>query len=66
MKAGDIALELEQAKNAIGTLGGRLERVFTYTLPGEGATMSVPVIRKVKPTDKKYPRRHAQLAKKPL
>lgn len=66
MKAGDIAQELEQAKNAIGTLGGRLERVFTYTLPGEGATMSVPVIRKVKPTDKKYPRRQAQLAKKPL
>lgn len=66
MKAGDIEAELGEAKNAVGTLGGRLERVYSYTLPGEGAVMSVPVIRKVRRTDAKYPRRQAQIVKKPL
>lgn len=66
MKAGDIEAELGEAKNAVGTLDGRLERVYSYTLPGEGAVMSVPVIRKVRKTDAKYPRRQAQIVKKPL
>ena len=66
MKAGDIEAELGEAKNAVGTLGGRLERVYSYILPGEGAVMSVPVIRKVRKTDAKYPRRQAQIVKKPL
>ena len=66
MKAGYIGAELGEAKNAVGTLGGRLERVYSYTLPGEGAVMSVPVIRKVRKTDAKYPRRQAQIVKKPL
>ena len=66
MKAGDIEAELGEAKNAVGTLGGRLERVYSYTLPGEGAVMSVPVIRKVRKTDAKSPRRQAQSVKKPL
>ena len=66
MKAGDIEAELGEAKNAVGTLGGRLERVYSYTLPGEDAVMSVPVIRKVRKTDAKYPRRQAQIVKKPL
>ena len=66
MKAGDIEAELGEAKNAVGTLGGRLERVYSYTLPGEGAVMSVPVTRKVRRTDAKYPRRQAQIVKKPL
>ena len=66
MKAGDIEADLGEAKNAVGTLGGRLERVYSYTLPGEGAVMSVPVIRKVRKTDAKYPRRQAQIVKKPL
>ncbi len=66
MKAGDIEAELGEAKNAVGTLGGRLEQVYSYTLPGEGAVMSVPVIRKVRKTDAKYPRRQAQIVKKPL
>ena len=66
MKAGDIEAELGEAKNAVGTLGGRLERVYSYTLPGEGAVMSVPVIRQVRKTDAKYPRRQAQSVKKPL
>ena len=66
VQAGDIEAELGEAKNAVGTLGGRLERVYSYTLPGEGAVMSVPVIRKVRKTDAKYPRRQAQIVKKPL
>lgn len=65
MKAGDIGAELGEAKNAVGTLGGRLERVYSYTLPGEGAVMSVPVIRKVRRTDAKYPAGRPRSSKNP-
>jgi 16S rRNA (guanine527-N7)-methyltransferase len=66
MKAGDIAEELREAKNAIGTLGGVIEEVRTYEVPGEGALRSVPVIRKARPTDSKYPRRTPRIMKNPL
>ena len=66
MKAGDIAEELREAKNAIGSLGGVVEGIKTYEVPGEGALRSVPVIRKVRPTDAKYPRRTPRILKNPL
>lgn len=66
MKAGEVTAELREAKNAIGTLGGVIEEVKTYEVPGEGALRSVPVIRKVRPTDAKYPRRTPRILKNPL
>ena len=66
MKGGAVEEELRAAANAIGTLGGRLERVFTYRLPGEDSPMTVPVIRKLRATGERYPRRQAQIAKRPL
>ncbi len=66
MKAGDIEEELREAKNAIGTLGGVIKEVKIYEVPGEGALRSVPVIRKVRPTDAKYPRRTPRILKNPL
>ncbi|HWP79402.1 MAG TPA: 16S rRNA (guanine(527)-N(7))-methyltransferase RsmG [Candidatus Acidoferrum sp.] len=66
MKAGELTAELREAKNAIGTLGGAIEDVLTYEVPGEGALRSVPVIRKIKPADAKYPRRTPRILKNPL
>lgn len=66
MKAGDIEAELGEAKNAVGTLGGPAGAGVFLHPAGEGAVMSVPVIRKVRKTDAKYPRRQAQIVKKPL
>lgn len=58
--------ELEEAAKAIRTLGGKLEKVEKYTVPGTDATHSVVIIRKVAPTPAKYPRRFAQIKKQPL
>ena len=64
MKAGASAEELREAKNAIKTLGGGLERVYEYEL--DGVRRSVAVIRKLSPTLRGYPRRFARIQKQPL
>ena len=64
MKAGDAEEEINEAKSAIRTLGGRIERVFEYQL--DGAARCVVVIRKTAPTPKGYPRAFAKIKKNPL
>ncbi len=49
-----------------GVLGLQLEDVIQRNLPGEEATRLFPIYRKVKPTSQKYPRRWAELKRKPL
>ncbi|MBQ2755322.1 MAG: 16S rRNA (guanine(527)-N(7))-methyltransferase RsmG [Oscillospiraceae bacterium] len=65
MKGAEIEEELAGAKNAIGTLGGKTERVEKFTLPN-GDGRSVVVIKKISQTQTKYPRPSAKIAKKPL
>lgn len=66
MKGPDCAEELREAKRSIAVLGGRLERVADYTVPGTDITHSAVIIRKVSDTPPKYPRRWAQIKKQPL
>ena len=66
MKSTDCALELEEAKNAIGLLGGKLEAVKEYRIPGTDISHSLIIIRKTRPAGSKYPRRWAQIKKQPL
>ena len=66
MKGPDCAEELREAERAIALLGGELERCVSYTVPGTDVTHSVVLIRKVRPTGAKYPRRWAQIKKQPL
>ena len=61
---GDSKEEVLEAKNAIKILGGTLEEVKEYTL--DGASRSLVVIKKVKSTDKKYPRGNGKERKNPL
>lgn len=58
--------ELAEAEKAIRTLGGTLDRVEKYTVPGTDAVHSIVIIRKTAPTPAKYPRRFAQMKKQPL
>ena len=58
--------ELDEAGRAIAALGGTLERVFEYAVPGEALQHKIVVIRKSAPTPKKYPRRFALIKKAPL
>ena len=66
MKGPTPEEELEEAAKAIRLLGGKLERVEKYTVPGTDATHSVVIIQKIAPTPAKYPRRFAQIKKQPL
>ncbi len=66
MKSVDSGDELEAARRAIGVLGGRLESVKDYAIPGTDVTHRLLVIRKERPTPPKYPRVFAKIKKNPL
>lgn len=64
MKAAAAEEELAEAERAVTILGGKLERVESYTIAD--AVRRVAVIRKVRPTPPTYPRRFAKIKQKPL
>lgn len=66
MKAADSDREIHEARSAVRTLGGEIERIYEYTIPGENILRRVIIIRKVSPTPPRYPRRWAAMLKKPL
>lgn len=55
MKSGDIDEEAAEAKKAIEVLGGEIVNIHKYRLFDE-FDRSIVVIKKIKPTPKKYPR----------
>lgn len=65
LKGGNCCNEINSALNAIGTLGGHIEKVIEYQLPHEDKRTLV-VIKKVKPTQPVYPRSKGKMNKKPL
>ena len=66
MKGPDCTEEVNEAKRSIAILGGKLEPRVDYKVPGTDITHSAVIIRKVKDTPSKYPRRWAQIKKQPL
>ena len=66
MKAVDSDEEIRGAKSAIAQLGGTVEDIRDYTIPGTDITHRVVVIGKVKPTPAAFPRAFAKIKKAPL
>lgn len=66
MKGPEPDSELDAAKKGIELQGGAVEAVHEYVLPRGDTGRSLIVIRKLKNTPKKYPRRFAQMKKSPL
>lgn len=66
MKGPDCAQELEEAENALHILGAQAEKTVPYTIPGTDIVHTAVIIRKLKPTHPKYPRKWAQIKKQPL
>ena len=66
MKALDSDEEIRTAKSAIAQLGGKVEDIRDYTIPGTDIVHRVVVIRKVKPTPAAFPRAFAKIKKVPL
>ncbi len=68
MKSLTAPLELDEAQNAISTLGGVVENVLYYTLSdgNEELSRAIIIIKKQAHTPPKYPRNNSQISKKPL
>ena len=66
MKGNDIEEELEQAKFAIKELGGRIEKVEKFNLPNSDMERNIIIIKKIKETPNKYPRKAGMPSKIPL
>ena len=65
LKGYEIEQELEEAKFAIEQLGGKIEKIEKFQLPGDNKR-AIVVIRKVRQTPAKYPRPSAKMKKSPL
>jgi 16S rRNA (guanine527-N7)-methyltransferase len=66
MKSVDSDEEISQAARGIGLLGGKVEKILDYPVPGTDAVHRAVVIRKVKKTPAQYPRRFAKIKQSPL
>lgn len=66
MKGPDCGDEVREAQSAIKLLGGEYVGTETYTIPGTDIRHAAVIIRKIKPTHPKYPRRWPQIKKNPL
>ena len=58
--------EMENAKKAISVLGGKFERYNEFILPESDIYRNLVVIKKVKETPKKYPRKAGLPTKEPI
>lgn len=65
MKGVDSDGELSAAGPALENMGGKLEKVWDYAVPGTGIRHRVAAVRKVSPTPRGYPRRWAKIQKGP-
>lgn len=65
-KSGEIDEELKSSEKAVSILGGKVEEVVKFQLPGTDIGRSFVKIYKIKETKKKYPRKAGMPTKEPL
>ncbi len=65
LKGPDVEEEVREAKNAIATMGGKVEQVVPFTLPDESGR-NIIIVRKISQTPPQFPRTAAKMAKKPI
>ena len=66
MKGPNIEQEVEEAKNAITILGGKIEKIDSFCLQDSDIERTIIIIKKEKSTEEKYPRKAGTPAKQPL
>lgn len=66
MKSVDSDEEINAAKNAVKTLGGKIAAIEDYTIPTSSVVHRLVIIEKTAPTPKGYPRAFAKIKKSPL
>ena len=66
MKGPGAGEEVDRAKRAIGLLGGEVAKTISLSLPVTGDERSLVLVKKVRKTPEKYPRRPGIPQKRPL
>lgn len=66
MKGSEVKEEVEMAKKAIEILGGKIEQEESFNLPNSDMKRNLVIIKKVKVTPAKYPRKPGMPAKEPI
>jgi len=66
MKASNIEEELKEAEKAIKILGGKIEKIDKILLPKSNIERTIIIIKKIKETPKKYPRKAGTPTKEPI
>ena len=66
MKGPKADEELKEAKKSIEILGGEIEKIDEITLPNTDIKRKIVIIKKVKNTPSKYPRKAGTPAKEPI
>ena len=66
MKAGNVDLEVEEARKAIEILGGKIEKIEKIILPDTNIERNIIIIKKIKSTPNKFPRKPGTPAKEPI
>ena len=65
LKGPNVEQEVKDAKNAIKLLGGDIEKIEKFNISDE-FERNIVIIKKIKNTDKKYPRGQGKPTKEPL
>ena len=65
MKA-HLELEMDTLNSIIGKLNGKIEELVSFDLPNEHSVRNLLKIKKIEKTHYKYPRKFADMKKKPL
>lgn len=66
MKSTQSDQEIEESKGCIAFMGGEIEAVTDYTIPGTDVSHRVVSIRKIAPTPDRYPRKWSKIQKLPI
>jgi 16S rRNA (guanine527-N7)-methyltransferase len=65
-KSGKVEEELSFSTNALKILGGKLDQVKEFSLPGTDIDRTLVVIKKISITPRNYPRSAGKPSKEPL
>lgn len=66
MKANNTEEELKEAEKAVSILGGQIEKIDKIILPESDIERNIIIIKKIKETPNKYPRKAGMPAKEPI
>ena len=66
MKGSNVEEEINIAKSAIAILGGKIDIISEFSLPNSDMKRNIIIIRKVKDTPNKYPRKPGIPSKEPI